>query len=747
MDVLSFLRNHRSNRRRELVDSLARYLITFGGVCVIIAITLIFAYLISVVYPLFDSAEIESKWTQSHANNQQTIPLYSRIDEYQETYTEVFADGRVQHFRVPTQNQAGKIIAQPPLEDVAAIQAVTLVGRAPLRYAWAEEDGYIRFVKHTDQLSYPDDTRLVTPLIEPLYGEDNQRIQVSELDITALAAREIDEEVLVAIQTSNQLELIRYAKESSLDGEGSTLEEDSRTILPTNQISEGQNFVADQLHLSNDGRWLIALSQEGLFVAYGLFEEALIENPQIIDTNRTILTSAWLLGEVSLLLGDNKGFVSKWFLNQGAWQEITSTQLSQKPISHIVSEHQRKVFAASDTEGKIGLFYAPSASLILTQQVSEQPLLINFTPRGDGLQIYSQQQQQWFAIDNEHPEINFRSLWSKIHYEGYPEPQHVWQSSAADQDFEAKLSLTPLTFGTLKAAFYAMLIAMPLAIFGAIYTAFFMSPAMRRMVKPTIETMEALPTVILGFLAGLWLSPFIENNLAAIFLTLWVMPVALVAFGWLWLRAPNHWIALINDQWRAALLVPVVIGITLFCFWLAQPIETVFFDGNLRQYISQELGISYDQRNAMVVGFAMGFAVIPTIFSISEDAVFSVPKHLVNGSLALGASSWQTLTGVVLPTASPGIFSGVMIGFGRAVGETMIVLMATGNTPIMDFNIFEGMRTLAANIAVEMPESEVGSSHYRVLFLAALVLFLFTFLFNTSAEIIRQRLRKKYGSL
>jgi phosphate transport system permease protein len=143
----------------------------------------------------------------------------------------------------------------------------------------------------------------------------------------------------------------------------------------------------------------------------------------------------------------------------------------------------------------------------------------------------------------------------------------------------------------------------------------------------------------------------------------------------------------------------------------------------------------------------MGFAVIPTIFSIAEDAVFSVPKSLTFGSLALGATPWQTLTRVVILTASPGIFSAVMIGMGRAVGETMIVLMATGNTAIMDMNIFEGLRTLAANVAVEMPESEVGGTHYRVLFLSALVLLGFTFVMNTLAELVRQRLRVKYASL
>jgi phosphate transport system permease protein len=182
-------------------------------------------------------------------------------------------------------------------------------------------------------------------------------------------------------------------------------------------------------------------------------------------------------------------------------------------------------------------------------------------------------------------------------------------------------------------------------------------------------------------------------------------------------------------------------------FLLSPWLEVNFFGGDIRQYITNSLGIDFDQRNALVVGIAMGFAVIPTIFSMAEDAIFSVPKHLTSGSLALGATQWQTLIKVVLLTASPGIFSAVMMGLGRAVGETMIVLMATGNTPILDWSIFQGMRTLAANIAVEMPESEVGSSHYRILFLAAFVLFVFTFVFNTAAEFVRQRLREKYSSL
>jgi phosphate transport system permease protein len=259
--------------------------------------------------------------------------------------------------------------------------------------------------------------------------------------------------------------------------------------------------------------------------------------------------------------------------------------------------------------------------------------------------------------------------------------------------------------------------------------------------------MEALPTVILGFLAGLWLAPFLEEHLAAVFTMMFGVPIGVLVFAYAWQFLPTALRHRIPEGWDAAILVPVILLLAWLALLISQPVELWMFGGNLRQWIETDLGIDFDQRNSVVVGLAMGFAVIPTIFSMAEDAIFSVPKHLRNGSLALGASQWQTLVKVVLLTASPGIFAAIMIGMGRAVGETMIVLMATGNTAVMDFSIFQGMRTLSANIAVEMPETAVGSSHYRVLFLAALVLFMFTFVFNTLGELVRQRLRSKYSSL
>ncbi|HCI87801.1 MAG TPA: phosphate ABC transporter permease, partial [Gammaproteobacteria bacterium] len=370
------------------------------------------------------------------------------------------------------------------------------------------------------------------------------------------------------------------------------------------------------------------------------------------------------------------------------------------------------------------------------------------SPRGDRLltETDSGLLTSW-SVSSPHPEISWSALWERVWYEDYAEPDYIWQSSSAGNAFEPKYSLTPLTFGTLKAAFYAMLLAAPLAVCGAIFTGYFMAPPMRRKVKPLVELMEALPTVVLGFLAGLWLAPFVETNLLGIFALIVLLPVSIIAMSAAWIFLPRSIRHSIPDGWEAAILVPVIILSGMFALWIAPPLEMLWFGGDMQAWLSNEFGLAYDQRNAMIVGFAMGFAVIPTIFSIAEDAVFTVPRQLSNGSLALGATPWQTLAKVVLPMASPGIFSALMIGMGRAVGETMIVLMATGNTPIMDINIFEGMRTLAANIAVEVPESEVGSSHYRILFLSALVLFAFTFVVNTVAELVRQRLRTRYRLL
>lgn len=152
-------------------------------------------------------------------------------------------------------------------------------------------------------------------------------------------------------------------------------------------------------------------------------------------------------------------------------------------------------------------------------------------------------------------------------------------------------------------------------------------------------------------------------------------------------------------------------------------------------------------KNTVVVALALGVAISPGIYSLTEDAIAGVPDELKNASYALGATRLQTLQKVVIQVATPGILAAIMLGFGRAFGETMIVLMVTGNTPVSSWSLFEGLRALTANLAIELPEADVGSTHYQILFLTACILFLFTFVINTVAELLRQRLRRRnrYG--
>src|SRR5690606_1278810 len=297
-------------------------------------------------------------------------------------------------------------------------------------------------------------------------------------------------------------------------------------------------------------------------------------------------------------------------------------------------EERRKGFVALDAAGTLGVFHSTAHRTLLSEPVAEGAALAALSPRASRVLVESEGRLQRFVLDNPHPEVSGSALWSKVWYENYDEPKYVWQSTAANTDFEPKLSLAPLTYGTLKAAFYAMLLAAPLAIAAAIYTAYFMAPGMRRKVKPVIELMEAMPTVILGFFAGLFLAPYLEGHLPGIFSLLLLTPIGILVAGFAWSRLPDSIRLRVPDGWESAILLPVVLLSGWASLGMSPHLENWFFGGDMRMWISNDLGITYDQRNALVVGIAMGFAVIPNIYSIAEDAVFSVPRGLTLGSLA-----------------------------------------------------------------------------------------------------------------
>lgn len=736
-------------RWRLIKDRVAGYGVVAGGLGVIVAIVLIFFYLLYVVFPLFVPAQAEAVGDYEMPLPSSGKTLYMAMEEQNEIAVRFTDTGMALFFRVDT----GELIKEEklPLPESAEISSFAHGNYAQGVVLYGLTDGRVLMAKQRYQVSYPDDKRVITPGLEYPLGREPLVLAEDGSPIVQLTGRLGEDTATLAVKTAaDRVLLASFSREETL------FEEDATWERSDAEIQIGTDHV-DHMLLDKEQRNLYLVGRDGelTYIDISNKRQPRVEHKQdVLEPGKQVTAVSFLNGEISLLIGDSSGVLSQWSMvrdekNRNSLQKYRSFKVSRRAIATISPEQRRKGLLVSDVDGKIGIYHTTAERRLIQAQISRsKPLAVALSPRANAflLQAADGKMHHW-TVRNEHPEVSWASIWQEVWYESYPKPAYIWQSSSASNDFEPKMSLTPLVFGTLKAAFYAMLMAIPLALMGAIYAAYFMAPRMRQLVKPSIEIMEALPTVILGFLAGLWLAPFVEEHLVGIFALLMIVPLGVIGFAFLWQQAPKSIRHNVPEGWEAALLIPVIIFSAWLAFFLSPAIESLFFGGDMRAWMRNEFGIGYDQRNALVVGLAMGFAVIPTIFSIAEDAIFSVPKHLTTGSLALGATPWQTMTKVVLLTASPGIFSAVMIGLGRAVGETMIVLMATGNTPVMDLSIFQGMRTLSANIAVEMPESEVNSTHYRVLFLAALVLFMFTFVFNTLAEMIRQNLRRKYSSL
>ncbi|MCX6898823.1 MAG: phosphate ABC transporter permease subunit PstC [Verrucomicrobia bacterium] len=247
-------------------------------------------------------------------------------------------------------------------------------------------------------------------------------------------------------------------------------------------------------------------------------------------------------------------------------------------------------------------------------------------------------------------------------WRGYDKPEYIWQPVSE----VPKFNIIPLIIGSLKATLVALLLSVPLGVGAAIYVSQLAKPTLREIVKPTIELLSGIPSVVLGFFA---------------------------------------------------LIV------------MASVLQAVF---------------GYESRlNAFVAGVALGLTVIPIIFTISEDALSSVPKAYTHAALALGASPWKAAWQVVLPAAVPGVFAACVLGFGRAIGETMVVLMASGNASIVSASIFDSCRTLTASIAAELAEVVFGGDHYRILFLLGALLFAVTFATNLAGDVVVHRLKQQ----
>ena len=730
-------------RKVKRHDRFARWVITIGGMFVIFSVIAILFLIVKVTLPLFQQtgAELQAEFDLSETGPAEVMAV--GVDEYLVNGFQITREGRLIFVSLKNKEIVREDFLTPdPGKSIRAARQET-----PGIYTILWDDSSRSILKVSTSAAYDaDNKRLIQPEFEILF-----EIPAADRKAPCLASiSKIDSDgglTLVDLYEDNALGVVKQVMTENLFGDVS-IEEFSNFIEPSDE-------QITALALSRDGGRLFAGTGKGAIWRWDISDAEAIEfkgvTPAFRD-NVAITAMNMVFGSISLAVGDSRGGMTTWMEveNEAGVREFRMIHVLKphaSAVRFIKASIRDKSLLSMSEKGVIHLDHMTSERHLLALAPEEKLEEAALAGRGNGIIASNGTGRiRFWRVRNPHPEVSFRTLFGKVWYESYDQPDYVWQSSSGSDDFEPKLSIVPLIFGTVKGTVYAMIFAIPLAIFGAAYISQFTTPRFRSTIKPAIEIMASVPSVVIGFLIALWLAPIVERNIVGVFASLILVPLFFVLFMlfWQFLLGRFNAVRHMRTGYEFLILAPVMFLALATAFYVGPFFERLLFSGDFSMWLFNEFGSTYDQRNSIIIAFGLGFTVIPIIFSIAEDSISSVPANLTAASMALGASRWQTVWRVMLPSASPGIFAAVMIGFGRAVGETMIVLMATGNTPIMDWSIFNGMRTLSANIAVEIPEAPVDGTLYRVLFLCAVILFVLTFILNTGAEIVREHLRKKY---
>jgi phosphate transport system permease protein len=835
-------RAHKTRWTVRVADKLAALCITVGGIGTILAVIGVFLFLLSVVYPLFRSGHVTPA---GHGATASAAPLYTGVDEYRVCGWTLGTDGVFRSFRLDNGDLLLTQTLVPP--DSLAVASFDVRSSS---LAIGRIDGSIQLYKVGFETGYPGEAELAANTKLAHAGEcvtagDAVIERTTEGSLRSQRARLDNTGMIPAVGAATL-----HAIDHLADDNGfmvATLAGDSlimdRVKREENEFTGETATAIDRHATATPGNTRVIVMEEGnsILVIDGTGNASLIDARDdglpavattVIGDSATITATGTLIGRSTVLLGDDKGNVSAWFKAESKGKPtLVSPRVFRgdgSAVTTIAASPRERLFMVGYADGRVRMFQGTSGKRAIDTTLNPRARIdaLAFAPKTDGLLVASGASLQHFDLDPGHPEVTLRSLFNPVWYEGYAQPTHVWQSSAGTDDFESKLGLWPLVFGTLKATFYAMLFGVPLALLAAIFTSEFVSPSLRPRLKTLIESMASLPSVVLGFLAALVFAPFVQGHVASVMIGFLIVPLTLLTGAYLWQLLPAATARRLSRLRFVMifLLLPFSLGLAAL---LGPWTERTLFAGDIMSWLDGQRGSgfggwvllliplcaaavifgmsrftearfrsasmtssrsrvawmdfirfaiaasatlllvlavaglltlvhadprggffgTYVQRNALVVGFVMGFAVIPIIYTIAEDALSAVPSHLRAASLGAGATPWQTAVRIVLPTAMSGLFSAIMIGLGRAVGETMIVLMAAGNTPVLQMNAFNGFRTLSANIAVELPEAVRNSAHYRTLFFAALMLFAMTFLVNTVAEIIRLRFRKRSAQI
>jgi phosphate transport system permease protein len=740
-------------RSTLFVDRFMTRFINVGGISIITMVMGIFVFILWQILPLFRTAEVEElKAFQLVNKSYQALGL----DEYSELPMLVDAEGGLTF--VDVVGDRGVIAVDPAFSEAKQFTAFNY-NPARQEIVYGTSDGFFCILSVGYEAGFIEGRRQMEakPKAGPFNrigkpGHPIRRISYGDGGDFKLAA------ALQEVDGKLELHAASLVQETTLFGTGEIKVDKTYDI--TGQIAGKPQTVL----VNRQADSIVVSTAEGevyyFFRTGDTFQLRQRFQPFSDQTARAIGSMDYLFGDVTLVLTSTAGVnrLFSLYIPPGGQERLFGQTKEfpklEKGATFYAPSLRNKAFLIGAGR-QASLRYGTTERVRWEKELPYEIALARLSGKYTRMAfVDAGQKLHFFRLSDPHPEASFRAMFGRMWYEGASAPKFEWQSTGGSDEFEPKLSLIPLIIGTLKGTVYAMLFAVPIALLAATYTSQFAHPHFRVIFKPVMEIMASLPSVVLGFLAALWLAPLLETRVPSILLMIVCIPAAAMLFGWLWSSLPIQYRAMIRPGFEFLVFAPLfVIGVYL-CIELGPVLERFLFVvtdpatgarvADFRLWWPQVTGTDFQQRNSLVVGFIMGFAVIPIIFTIAEDSLSNVPATLRSGSLALGASRWQTAMRIVLPTASAGIFSALMVGLGRAVGETMIVVMATGNTPIMDFNIFSGMRTLSANIAVELPEAPHHGTLYRTLFLGAMVLFLLTFMVNSLAEILRQRLRERY---
>lgn len=856
-------RRRKTDPRVRAGDALARGLITLGGIGTIVAVLAVGIFLLAVAAPLFKGARIGPAHVMQLPHDVER-PACLGIDE-SGLVAWVFdpADGGRIHFRAATDGTplGERSAAACGLENLTAIRLLPVGLQAACGFA----DGSVRTGRLGLESSFvpaadlPVEVARLKPGTVGLVGEQiflrnlggqfarlefiaefpgepsrSLTAPIVDIDLAALG----DGPLVAALDAEGHVRVETVSSRRNLLTDEIIISTSGTTIEPVADVGEAPRFV--RVSELGDQLFLIATSGAARRHAIRSVEEPKeMEAFDVAPGAVSVAAVERVYGGSALAVADTTGAIRIFFATRGGAEPAADglAMVAAKTfpavgtdITALSASPRSRLIAVAEASGGIRLLQTTTGNTVLEvgqrQPLDGPPRQVLIAPRENTLLASTARGLAAWEFDPGFPEVSLRSLFGRMWYENYPDPIHAWESTG-HESFEAKFGLVPLIFGTLKSTLYSMLFATPIALLAAIYSSQFLHPRWKARVKPTIEMMASLPSVVLGFVAGLVFAPIIEQAVMQVITGIYVVPLTLVAAAHVWqLLSSGTRTRLAGWRFAAISLIALPAGLALSR--IAAPwLEQVLFQGDIATWLDGRGGSglggwvlamlplagiaaativgrmitpwlrrrsggwshrqtalvslatflvgvalaaglavaaamfldavrldtrgglfgTYVQRNALIVAIGMSFAIIPLVFTIADDALSSVPDHLRSASLGAGATPWQTAVRVIVPAAASGLFSAVMIGLGRAVGETMIVLMAAGNTPLMNWNLFNGFQTLSAAIATELPEAARGSAHYRVLFLAALVLFAMTFVVNTVAEIVRQRFRRRAHDL